>query len=203
MLKMLKHIIKKIFFSGSGQLKKLEPHLNIGNNTFCDKSKMVLMKKVPGKEFIRIGNNCHITASFLIETEDGEIIIGNSTYIGTSSLMCNKRIIIGNEVMISWGCTIIDNNSHSIDSTTRRKDMDDFLKGLEEGDYRKYKNWSVVDNAEIVIEDNVWVGFNTIILKGVRIGKGAVVAAGSVVTKDVPDFALVGGNPARIIKYVT
>lgn len=55
--------------------------------------------------------------------------------------------------------------------------------------------------GDISIKDDVWIGLNSIILSGVTIGKGAVVAAGSVVTKDVPDYAIVGGNPAKIIKY--
>ena len=79
--------------------------------------------------------------------------------------------------------------------------MKDWKKGLDEGAWGKYKDWSKVENAQIIIQDNVWIGFNSIVLKGVTIGEGAVVAAGSVVTKDVPPFAVVGGNPAKIIKY--
>lgn len=62
------------------------------------------------------------------------------------------------------------------------------------------KNWSVVKSALIVIKDKVWIGVGCKILKGVTIGEGAVVAAGSVVTKDVASWTLVGGNPARFIK---
>ena len=56
---------------------------------------------------------------------------------------------------------------------------------------------------EIIIEDDAWIGFNAIITKGVRIGKGAIVGAGTIITEDVPDFAIVVGNPAKIIKYTT
>jgi acetyltransferase-like isoleucine patch superfamily enzyme len=54
--------------------------------------------------------------------------------------------------------------------------------------------------SPVVIEDKVWIGFNVIILKGVRVGEGAVVAAGSVVTKDVPPYCVVAGNPAHVVK---
>lgn len=56
-------------------------------------------------------------------------------------------------------------------------------------------------NGKIIVEDDVWIGMGSIIMSGVKINKGAVIAAGSVVTKDVPPYAIVGGNPAKIIKY--
>ena len=58
-----------------------------------------------------------------------------------------------------------------------------------------------ISKGDIVVEDDVWIGMNSIVLSGVRIGKGAVISAGSVVTKDVPPFAIVGGVPAKVIKY--
>lgn len=57
------------------------------------------------------------------------------------------------------------------------------------------------NDKNIILEGDNWIGANAIILKGVKIGKGAIVAAGAIVTKDVPEFAIVGGNPARVIKY--
>ncbi|RFA25156.1 hypothetical protein CAI21_19880 [Alkalilimnicola ehrlichii] len=56
------------------------------------------------------------------------------------------------------------------------------------------------DVAPVIIEDDVWIGNNCIVLKGVRIGRGAIVGAGAVVTKDVPAYCIVGGNPARVLK---
>ena len=102
--------------------------------------------------------------------------------------------------MISWGCTIIDTDAHSLNWNHRIKDVLDWKKGLTDGKVGAYKDWSNVTSSNIKIEDKVWIGFNSIILKGVTIGQGAVIAAGSVVTKDVPAFTLVGGNPAKIIK---
>lgn len=62
------------------------------------------------------------------------------------------------------------------------------------------KDWSVVKTAPIHINEKVWIGMNAIILKGVTIGEGAIVGAGSVVTKDVPPWTVVAGNPARVVK---
>lgn len=71
---------------------------------------------------------------------------------------------------------------------------------LEYGDPIVNKDWDNVITKEITICKKAWIGMNVIILKGVTIGEGAVVAAGSVVTKDVPPYRVVGGNPAQIIK---
>ena len=63
-------------------------------------------------------------------------------------------------------------------------------------------NWSIVKTKPIIIEDDVWIGFGTIILKGVKVGKGAIISAGSVVTKDVESFTVVAGNPAQLVKKI-
>ena len=79
-------------------------------------------------------------------------------------------------------------------------DVKDWKKGLIEGKEGKYKNWKAVASDKIVIKDKAWIGFNSIILKGVTVGEGSIVGAGSVVTKDVPDYTVVAGNPAIIVK---
>ncbi|MDP5158573.1 MAG: hypothetical protein NWQ07_08360 [Flaviramulus sp.] len=65
-----------------------------------------------------------------------------------------------------------------------------------------YKDWSNVKSSPIVVKNKVWIGFNSIILKGVIIGEGAIVGAGSVVTIDVPDWTVVAGNPAKVIREI-
>ena len=70
------------------------------------------------------------------------------------------------------------------------------------GNYLLNKDWSVVNSAPITIEDDVWIGMDALILKGVTIGKGSIIAPKSVVTKNVPPFTVVGGNPAAIIKQL-
>ena len=73
--------------------------------------------------------------------------------------------------------------------------LQDGLRGAS-----KVKDWSVVPTAAVRIEDKVWIGFNVIVLKGVTIGEGAVVGAGSVVVNDVPAWSVAVGNPARVIR---
>ena len=115
---------------------------------------------------------------------DSATEIGNVSGIGAYCVITNKTII-GNNVMMGREC-IINPNNHIIDDITRPMNQ----QGLEKP-------------REVIIEDNVWIGSRAIILSGVRIGTGAVVAAGAVVTRDVPPFAIVGGVPAKIIRYRT
>ena len=103
--------------------------------------------------------------------------------------------------MIAWGCLIYDHNSHSLDWQERQKDIErhylEFKNNLKFGET---KDWSVVKSAPIHICSKVWIGTDVKILKGVTIGEGAIVGAGSVVTHDVEAWTVVGGNPAQILR---
>ncbi|WP_369813950.1 DapH/DapD/GlmU-related protein [Flavobacterium sp. KJJ] len=102
---------------------------------------------------------------------------------------------------MAWGTFVYDHNSHSLDYKERQNDILQQLSDYREGKFfTENKNWDVVDSKPIKICSNAWIGMNCIILKGVTIGEGAIVGAGSVVTKDVPAWTVVGGNPAVVIK---
>ena len=152
------------------------------------------------KLYVSIGDGALVSGHFVVEHENGYISIGKNSFIGGGMFVSACGIDIGDDVMFSWGCTVIDNDAHSLNWKDRLNDVVEWKKGVDEGSIGKFKNWSNVRCAPIVIESNAWIGFNVIILKGVRIGKGAVVAAGSVVTHDVEAFTMVAGNPAREIK---
>ena len=147
------------------------------------------------REKILIGKNSHIRGFLQVFAYGGEILIGDNCYVGENSYIWSGDFIkIGNNVLISHSVNIVDSNAHELNSLERHKG---YLSLLKNG-HPKEKG-SII-TAPIIIKDNVWVNFNSVILKGVTIGEGAVVAAGSVVTTDVPDYAVVGGNPARVIK---
>ena len=152
--------------------------------------------------YLEVGHDCVINAT--INVGAAKVKIGDRVMINNNTtLYCAAGITIGNDVMISWGCTIIDNNSHSLISTERLVDLANARQAFAAGTIGDKTDWNLVKKAPIIIEDKVWIGFNSIIMKGVTIGEGAIVAAGSVITKDVPAYAIVGGNPARLIKYTT
>lgn len=124
----------------------------------------------------------------------GLVVIGSRCYIGASHLVCRTAITIGDDTIISWGVTIADHDSHAIDWSGRQHDVADWSVG--------HKRWDSVKVAPVHMGNRVWVGFGATILKGVTVGDGAVIAAQSVVTRDVPANVLVAGMPARVIRRV-
>ena len=131
---------------------------------------------------IRIGRNFCVF-SYLAKVElyagpGGRLEIGDDTFVNNgTSLSASTLVRIGSRVNIAPHCTLIDNDFHGTVDRDGPPKM-----------------------APIVIEDDVWLGTRVIVLKGVTIGKGAVIASGSVVTKDVPPGVLAGGVPARVLK---
>jgi acetyltransferase-like isoleucine patch superfamily enzyme len=144
---------------------------------------------------LRIGKRSIVECHIFFERETSQVYIGERTFIGASSLMCAEEIYIGDDVLIAFGATIADHNSHSLDFSFRASDVELWYEGK--------KKWDHVEIKPVRIEDRAWIGMHSIILKGVHIGEGAVVGAGAVVTKDVPPYTLVAGNPAHPMRSLT
>lgn len=141
---------------------------------------------------ISIERYSHIRGE-LFTSYRGKIHIGEYCYVGErTKILAEQNIWIGNRVLIAHDCNIFDSNTHPLDAGERHIH---FKTMVEKG----YPDTDLLAR-EIRIEDDVWIGCNTIILKGVTIGKGAIVGAGSVVVKDVKPGTTVGGNPAKELK---
>ncbi|WP_101759254.1 DapH/DapD/GlmU-related protein [Oceanicoccus sp. KOV_DT_Chl] len=113
------------------------------------------------------------------EPDQGEISVGDYVLISPGSrISAADKIVIGNSVMLANGVYITDSDWHGIYDRTKRSD----------------------EVTPVIIEDNVWLGDNSVVLKGVRIGENSIVAANAVVTKDVPANVVVAGNPAKVVK---
>jgi acetyltransferase-like isoleucine patch superfamily enzyme len=193
------NILKAIF----RRLFPPRPICLVGSETVLMPEFITDIRANPLPERIRIGDASILGCRIVLEREFGNVTIGNQTYIGASSIICAESITIGSDVLIAWGTTIVDHDSHSTNWENRSEDVRKWRDGYIQGNLGKaasLKNWDVVQKKPVKIGDKVWIGFNAIILKGVNIGEGAVVAAGAVVTKDVPAWTVVGGNPAKVIK---
>ena len=120
----------------------------------------------------------------------GNIYLGNNIYLGPNLIFMSSRakIYIGDHVVFGPQAVIISGD-HRIDVPGK------FIDEIKDNDKRPQ------DDQDVIIKGDNWIGARAIILKGVTIGEGAVVAAGAIVTKDVPPYAIVGGNPARVIQY--
>lgn len=160
----------------------------------CDSQ--VDYRKITLKEdcALTIGGGSIVQASITFDRKGAVLKIGRGSFIGTSNLACAEKISIGDDVLISWGCNIVDHDSHAISWIDRKNDVADWFEGK--------KDWNKVRTAKVQICDKAWLGFNVTVLKGVTIGEGSIVGASAVVTKDVPPYSIVAGNPARIIREI-
>ncbi|MBR4324051.1 MAG: acyltransferase [Bacteroidales bacterium] len=136
----------------------------------------------------------NIRGCFSTTTKDSEIIIGDNVGISSACIWAQKSITIGNNVNIGGDCLIMDSDCHLHNYLQRRRGVSKKIG--------KDKYLEMIPCAPIVIEDDVWIGARCQILKGVHIGARSIIAAGSVVTKDVPADCVAAGVPARIIKNI-
>lgn len=150
-----------------------------------------------------IDKNCILKNEFIFEGNSGYIRVGKNTFINKDTKIISiNEIIIGDNVTISYGCVIYDHDSHSIDYQERRKDILKIIEANDTNNDIQNKNWNSVKTSKVRIGDDAWLGFRVTILKGVTIGNGAIVAANSVVTKDIPPWTIAAGNPARVVKEI-
>ncbi|MDE1175579.1 MAG: acyltransferase [Edaphobacter sp.] len=138
---------------------------------------------------ISIGNRCNLEHDVYLKVAGGysdqlAIIIHEGCFIGWGcEFNILSRIEIGSSTLIASGAKFIDHDHGTALGSTMKEQPE--------------------NGAPIVIGSDVWIGANCIVLKGISIGSGAIVAAGSVVTKDVPPLAIVAGVPARVLRYRT
>lgn len=135
-------------------------------------------------QFNKIGENVIIHQDCFISKPD-KLTIGNNSYLGPRcELFTSGELIIGAGVVLGQDVLIITSNHNYNSPDLYALPFDD--RNIE---------------SPVYIDDNCWIAARVTILPGVKIGEGSIIGAGSVVTKDVPSYAIVGGNPAKVIKY--
>jgi acetyltransferase-like isoleucine patch superfamily enzyme len=145
---------------------------------------------------LRLGDNVILWRTALSTEENGLIIIGDYSYITNASLVCSEKILIGKRVFIAGGVTVADSDFHPLSPAAR---LQDTIALSPIGNNKRRPN---IESRPVVIQDDVWIGFNATILKGVNIGEGAVINPGAVVVEDVPPHTTVAGNPAKPINVL-
>ena len=142
-----------------------------------------------------IGKKTLVDGELLVLDYGGRISIGESSYIGMGTrVWSGEDVRIGDHVFVAHNVTISDTNSHQMEADERAAH---YQRTVVEG---KPFEKGTIKTAPIVIGDHAWINFNVAILKGVTIGEGAIIGAGSVVTKNVPPYVLCAGNPAQVIR---
>jgi len=145
---------------------------------------------------IVIGDHSIVQGELLLFAHGGEIQIGKWCFIGESArIWSSKKISIGDRVLVSHGVNIFDSLTHPLSASKRHEQFKEIVTNGHPSEID-------LGEREVSIEDDVWLGANSMILRGVTLGKGCVVGAGAVVTKDVPAYTVVAGNPASMIRVL-
>lgn len=176
----------------------IPPNVHWGDGVFIETAQIFRFNKSKHERAIELGN--HVSAyagcSFSIGP-NGTCKVGDFTLLNGAIIMAEERIEIGSYCLISWSVGIADSDFHPIDPALRRQDAMALAPFLPDRPQRP-----TIKTKPVVIEDDVWIGMGAVILKGVRIGKGSIVAAGAIVSKDVPPNSIVAGNPAQVVKQI-
>jgi len=167
-----------------------------GEGFYCETAQIFRHLRSTKPNAIVIGKHvsCYAGCSFAVG-QNGRCTIGDFTLLNGALIMAEDKIDIGSHCLISWNVGIADSDFHPLEPAQRLIDAQALAPFFKDRPTRPK-----LKTAPVRIADNVWIGMNAVILKGVTIGENSVVAAGSVVTKSIPPNTVVAGNPAVIVK---
>lgn len=187
---------KQLQWLKSKKIRFYNHWIKYGFNTCGDKCGFGYFRMLTGMQYMNIGENVSMGQNVVIECYDiyegvkfkPRFEIGNNSSFGDNGhISCINLVKIGNNVRMGRKVFITD-NAHGASA----RELLDIRPNLR----------PLVSKGPVIIEDNVWVGEMVCILPGVKIGKGSIIGANAVVTKDVPPYCVVGGNPAKVIKQL-
>jgi acetyltransferase-like isoleucine patch superfamily enzyme len=174
----------------------IPPNVEFGVGFYCETSQVFRHFRNRAPRAVVIGDHvsCYAGCSFALGT-NGTCSIGDFTLVNGALIMAEERIEIGSYCLISWNVGIADSDFHPLAPAARLVDAQALAPFFEGRPPRP-----PLRSAPVIIRDNVWIGMNSVILKGVTIGENSVVAAGAVVTKSIAPNMVVAGNPAVVVK---
>jgi acetyltransferase-like isoleucine patch superfamily enzyme len=152
-----------------------------------------IMERRHSNGSIRIGAHCLIEGHLVTETAQSQLRIGDNVYVGGGTLIdCSLAVEVQDDVLISYQCLVVDSDNHSLRYSVRKGDLARWRNGQHD--------WTTPARKSVLVCRGAWLGARVIVTKGVTIGEGAIVGAGSVVTHDVPAWCVVAGNPAHVLR---
>jgi acetyltransferase-like isoleucine patch superfamily enzyme len=173
-------------------------NVEFGEGFYCETAQIFRHLRNKKSCAVVFGNHvsCYAGCSFSIG-ENGQCTVGDFTLLNGALIMAEEKIEIGSHCLISWNIGIADSDFHPLEPAQRLIDAQALAPYFKDRPPRP-----TLKTAPVKIADNVWIGMNAVILKGVTIGENSVVAAGSVVTKSVPPNTVVAGNPAVTVRQL-
>lgn len=166
-----------------------DPRVSIGTNALVHAQIQHI-----GNGKLVVGNNSVVNGFLSLQRDGAEIRIGNNSGVNAGTVItAGQSVVIEDDVLISFNCAIMDCDGHSLRLSERRGDLQ----------HHRKPSFDKAVARPVNICHGAWLGAHCIVLKGVRVGVGAIVAAGSVVTRDVPDWTIVAGNPARTVRTIS
>jgi len=171
-------------------------NVEFGEGFYCESAQIFrkMVSKKPGAVVIGKHVSCYAGCSFAIG-ENGCCTIDDFTLLNGALIMAEEKIEIGAYCLVSWGVGMADSDFHPLEPAQRLIDAQALAPYFKDRPPRPK-----LKTAPVKIGDNVWIGMNAVILKGVTIGDNSIVAAGAVVTKSIPANTIVAGNPAAVVK---
>jgi len=181
---------------GDWWTEPIPANVEFGEGFYCETAQVFRFLRNRRSGAVTIGKHvsCYAGCSFSIGAK-GHVVVGDFTLLNGAIIMAEERIEIGSHCLISWNVGIADSDFHPLEPAQRLIDAHALAPFFKDRPPRPK-----IKTAPVKLADNVWIGMNAVILKGVTIGENSVVAAGSVVTKSVPANTVVAGNPAVAVK---
>ena len=172
---------------------ELPQNVRLGVGTLLTGSKAFHRFRATREDALVIGRHCSLDGSSFAVGKGGRMTIGDFCAFCGAVLLCEQLVTIGSYVHLAWNVAVTDSDFHPIDPVLRIEDAV-ACSNLANGRQRPK-----LECRPVIIEDDVYVGPNATILKGVRIGAGSFIEPGTLVTRDVPPRSRVLGNPGRIV----
>ena len=181
---------------GDWWTEAIPPGVEFGEGFYCETAQVFRFLRNRKSGAVKLGKHvsCYAGCSFSI-AQNATCTVGDFTLLNGAIIMAEERIEIGSHCLISWNVGIADSDFHPLEPAQRLIDAKALAPYFKDRPPRPK-----LKTAPVKIADNVWIGMNATILKGVAIGENSVVAAGAVVTKSVEPNVVVAGNPAVVVK---